>query len=79
MASTRIIKCSNCGKEATAKDGTIGNIENQTQYRAVFGMDCDIYWLCPSCKDKAQELAEELISMLGDKHISLSSIVNSER
>lgn len=72
----KTLKCRNCGKETLVNGCYIGEMEKESNYRAVFDMECSINWLCDDCSVKAQKLAKELVDMFdGKAYIPLSSII----
>lgn len=74
--SKKIIKCIRCKKETTVNKSFIGAMEKESNYRAVFDLECGIHWLCINCYAEAEKLAKELIDILdGNADIALSCIL----
>jgi hypothetical protein len=71
-----ILSCP-CGKKSIEfKNGTLGQISGQTNFRPVLSdSERIITWLCDGCYPKAHELALALHAIVKDKHLHFFNLL----
>lgn len=71
------VHCHKCNKESNefAKQSSIGNIIEATNYNIIFSMEMQDYWLCEECATLVDAKARELIGIFDNEDISLGLLL----
>lgn len=72
----RVIKCVGCGNKVAVTKSYVAIVEKESGYKGIVDVGCNVNWICPSCYNKVEGLAKQIVKLMnGNSNVVLSRLI----
>lgn len=72
----KIIKCVGCSSKVAVTKSYLSVVEEESGYKGIVDVRCNVNWICPSCYNKVEGLAKEIVKLMnGNSNVVLSRLI----